>query len=182
VPIARIFGRYPDRDTLVSALARRYTPAMRVGARFALVLMFSLSGVAQTVPAGWNVVKDAKGFCQIAVPAEWVPFGENNGAAMLHDSTTAIAVVTSQPGQDFKPLSPALVKSIGIAREKLFENTAARLFYQDRTSRNPEDTSAFSSSIPAKNGMCSCHVVMLPSVPDDVAKKIALSLAVVPQT
>jgi len=165
----------------VRALDRRYTPAMRECAVFTLVLLCCLPGWAQTVPAGWKVVKDAKTTCQIAVPPEWVPFGDNNGAAMFHDSTTAIAVVTNQAGQDFKPLTAALIKSIGIPKEKLFENTATRLFYQDRTSRNPEESNALSSSVPTKGGTCSCHVVVLPSIPEDVAKKIALSLSPVPE-
>lgn len=148
----------------------------------ALVLLFGTAGRAQTVPSGWKIIKDAKAVCQIAVPPEWVPFGENNGAAMLHDSTTAIAVVTSQPGQEFKPLSAALVKSIGIGKEQMFENTATRLFYQDRVSRSPEETGAYSSSVPRKGGTCSCHVVALPSVAADIAKKIALSLGPVPET
>jgi hypothetical protein len=148
----------------------------------ALLFFCCLPVRAQTVPAGWKIVKDAKTACQIAVPPEWEPFGENNGAAMLRDSTTAIAVVTSQPGQEYKPLSPALVKSIGIPKEKLFENTAARLFYQDRTSHSGEETNAFSSSVPAKSGTCSCHVVLLPTVSEDIAKKIALSLSRVPET
>jgi hypothetical protein len=142
----------------------------------------SLPGWPQSVPAGWKVIKDAKAACQIAVPPEWVPFGENNGAAMLHDATTAIAVVTSQPGQEFKPLSAMMVKSNGIAKEKLIETTATRLFYQYRTSRNPEETNAYSSSVPTKGGMCSCHVVVLPSVTEDDAKKIAQSLSPVPDT
>jgi hypothetical protein len=154
---------------------------MRACRVFALVLLGCLPGAAQT-PAGWKTVKDAKSTCQISVPPEWTPFGENNGAAMFHDASTGIAVVTSQAGQDYKPLSPGLVKSIGIAKEKLFENTATRIFYQDRTSRSQEETSAFSSSVPAKGGMCSCHVVVLPSVPEDVAKKIALSLAPAPES
>jgi hypothetical protein len=149
---------------------------------YALGLLCCLSVRAETIPSGWKTVKDAKAACQIAVPAEWVPFGENNGAAMLRDSTVAIAVVTSQPGQEFKPLTPGLIKAIGIAKEKLFENTATRLFYQDRASRNSEETNAFSSSVPAKSGTCSCHVVLLPSVPEDVAKKIALSLSRVPES
>src|ERR1035441_7128735 len=28
---------------------------------------------AQVVPAGWQVVKDLKNLCQIAVPADWTP-------------------------------------------------------------------------------------------------------------
>jgi hypothetical protein len=146
----------------------------------ALILLGALPARAQSVPPGWQIVKDTKGACQMAVPAEWVAFGENNGAAMLHDSTTAIAVVTSQPGQTFKPLPPALVKSIGIPKERLFENSTSRIFYQDAVSRSPEDPSAFSSSVPGKGGMCSCHVVVLPKVPDDIARKIALSLTPVP--
>jgi hypothetical protein len=147
---------------------------------YALGLLCCLSVRAETIPAGWKTVKDSKAACQIAVPAEWVPFGENNGAAMLRDSTIAIAVVTSQPGQEYKPLTPGLVKAIGIPKEKLFENTDTRLFYQDRASRNSEETNAFSSSVPAKSGTCSCHVVALPSVAEDIAKKIALSLSRVP--
>jgi hypothetical protein len=134
------------------------------------------------VPAGWNVIKDATGACQIAVPPEWVPLSENNGAAVFHDSTTAIAVVTSRPGQEFKPLSAAQLKNFGIPKEKMFENSTARIFFQDKTSRNPNDTSAFSASLPAKSGTCSCRVVVLPSIPADVAKKIALSLSPVPAT
>ena len=149
---------------------------------YALGLLFCLSVRAETIPAGWKIVKDSKDACQIAVPAEWSPFGENNGAAMLRDATTAIAVVTSQPGQEFKPLTPGLIKAIGIPKEKLFENTATRIFYQDRTSRNSEETNAFSSSVPAKSGTCSCHVVVLPSVTEDTAKKIALSLSRVPES
>ena len=100
-----------------------------------------------------------------------------SGAATFHDATTAIAVVTSRPGQQFKPLSPALLRTIGVPKEKMFENSATRIFFQDKTTRNPNDTSSFSASVPAKDGTCSCHVVVLPSIPEDVAKKIALSLS-----
>jgi hypothetical protein len=146
-----------------------------------LLLLCCLSARAQTVPAGWKIVKDSKSACQIAVPAEWSPFGENNGAAVLREATNAIAVVTSQPGQEFKPLTPGMIKTIGIPKEKLFENTATRIFYQDRTARSNEETNAFSSSVPAKSGTCSCHVVAVPSVSEDLAKKIALSLSRVPE-
>jgi hypothetical protein len=146
----------------------------------ALILLCCVPASSQTVPAGWRIVKDGKAACQIAVPPDWIPLGDNNGAAVFHDSTTAIAVVTSQPGQEFKPLSAAQLKSFGIPKEKMFENSATRIFYQDKTSRNQEDSSAFSASAPAKNGTCSCHVVVLPSIPEDVSKKIALSVSPVP--
>jgi hypothetical protein len=143
----------------------------------ALVLLCGLPAVSQTRPSGWIVIQDAKAVCKIAVPPEWVALGEHNGAAIFREATTAIAVVTVQTGQDFKPLSAAILKTLNIPKEKMFENSNARIFYQDRTSHNREETSAFSSSVPAKGATCSCHVVVLPAVEEDVAKKIALSLS-----
>jgi hypothetical protein len=142
----------------------------------ALVLLACLAAPAQT-PSGWKTIKDAKSACQIAVPPEWTPLGESNGAAVFKDATTAIAVVTAQPGQEFKPLSPGFIRSMDLPKDKVFENSTKRIFYQDQTSRGPDDTSAYSVSVPAKNGSCSCHVAFIPSVPEDTAKKIALSLA-----
>ena len=37
-----------------------------------LVLLFSFTAQTQTVPAGWKIIKEGKGACQIAVPPEWV--------------------------------------------------------------------------------------------------------------
>jgi hypothetical protein len=166
---------------LAAARFRRYYPAMREFTIFALVLLSGLSASAQT-PSGWKTIKDAKSACQIAVPAEWSALGENNGAAIYKDSTTAIAVVTAQPGQEFKPLTPGFIRSMGLPAGKVFENSDKRIFYQDQTSRGPDDTSAFSVSVPAKSGSCSCHVAFVPSVSADTAKKIAMSLVPVPET
>ena len=146
----------------------------------AVVLLCAIPAQSQTAPAGWKTIKDGKSACQIAVPPEWDPLGEDNGAAIFHDPGTAIAVVTSQPGQEFKPLPPGLLKAMGIPKEKMFENSAKRIFYQDKTSANPNDPNGFSSSIPARDGTCSCHVTALRDIPEDTAKKIVLSLAPVP--
>jgi len=149
---------------------------MREFTIFALVLLSSLAVPAQT-PSGWKTIKEAKSMCQISVPPEWSPLGENNGAAVYKDATTAIAVVTAQPGQEFKPLTAGFIHSMSLPAAKIFENSAKRIFYQDQTSRGPDDPNTFSASVPAKNGSCSCNVRFVPSVSEDVAKKIALSLA-----
>lgn len=168
-----------SKEVLVTGCSGSYTPAMRERLGSTLVLLFSFTAQTQTAPAGWKIIKDGKGACQIAVPPEWVPLAEISGAAIFHDPKTAIAVVTSQLGQQFKPLSPALLRTIGIPKEKMFENSATRIFFQDKTARNPNDTSSFSTSVPAKNGTCSCRVVVLPTIPEDVAKKIVLNLSAV---
>ena len=142
-----------------------------------LLFLLVLPAWAQTVPAGWTVVKDSKHACQIAVPSEWTPWADNTGAAVFRDSTTAIAVVTSQPGQTFKPLTEPQKKSFGIPVEKMFENTAKRIFYQDRTSSGADDANAYSASVPGNGGTCSCRVVFLPSISQETVKKIVLSLS-----
>lgn len=147
-----------------------------------LVLLCCLTARSQTPPSGWKIIKDAKSTCQISVPPDWVPLGETNGAAVFHDPSTAIAVVTSQPGQEFKPLTPGFLRAMGLPKEKIFENSAKRIFYQDQISRGPDDTNAFSSSVPGRTGTCSCHVAVLPSISEDTARKIALSVSPVPQT
>jgi hypothetical protein len=65
----------------------------------------------------------------LGVTPEGEPFADGTGAAVRHDPTTAIAIVTSQPGQFFRPFSDAPLKMLGIPQEKVFENTAKRLFY-----------------------------------------------------
>lgn len=161
--------------TLVMGCDWAYTPAMREFTVSALFLLCLAAAPAQT-PAGWKVVKDAKSACQISVPPDWVPFTDGQGAAVLHDATTAIAVVTSQPGQSLKPITDSQLKILEVPREKIFENTAKRLFYQDRTSRGPEDPNAYSAMVPSKSGTCSCRVVFVPAIPQETARKIALSL------
>ena len=142
----------------------------------ALILLLPVYASAQTAPPGWKTIKDSKNACQIAVPPEWSPLGETSGAAVLQDASTAIAAVTSQPGQTFKPLSEALLKSLEIRRDKLFENSARRIFYQDKFSRNADDSNAYSASVPGKGGTCSCHLAVLPNVAEEIVRKIALSL------
>lgn len=147
------------------------------------VLFLSLvaGGLPQVAPSSWKVIKDAKANCQIEVPPDWEGLPETSGAAVFQSSTTAIAVVTSQPGQAFKPLTENLQKLLGIRKDKFFENTVRRIFYQDRISRNPDDPSAYSASVPAKAGTCSCRITVLSSIPEETVKKIALSLAPAPE-
>ena len=142
-----------------------------------LIFLFGSSLAAQTVPTGWQIVKDAGNICQIAVPADWSLWHDSSGAAVLHDPSNAIAIVTSQPQQEFRPLPEAVQKVLEISKESMFENTARRVFYQDKTSRGPQDPSGYSVSVPGKSGTCSGHVTFLPGIPQDTARKIALSLA-----
>jgi hypothetical protein len=151
---------------------------------FGLCALFALWLPAmsdQAAPKDWKVVKDAKGACQISVPGEWSQFEENSGSAMLQDASNAIAVVTSQPGQTFKPLTESMLRLLHIPKDKLFENSARRIFYQDRIARDARDTNSFSAMVPGKNGACSARVVFAAGVSEETAKKIAMSVGPPPE-
>ncbi len=150
---------------------------------FRVCTLFALfwPALPASLPEGWKVVKDSKAACQILVPDKWDVASENAGSAVLHDASTAIAVVTSQPGQAFKPLTESLLKILRISRSKLFENSARRVFYQDKTALDPSDTNSFSIMVPGKAGTCSARVVFVAEVTEETARRIALSVAPVPE-
>jgi hypothetical protein len=148
---------------------------------FAVLILLNLPLAAQVAPNGWQIVKDTRNTCQLAVPPDWSLYGESHSAAVLHDPSTALVVVTSQPGQAFAPLSERLKSVLNISKEKLFENTANRIFYEDKSSAHPADPKWYTFSVPGKNGTCSGKLTFLPSLPDDVAHQIVLSLGPVPE-
>jgi len=153
---------------------------MKYSGLLALLCLMLLAS-DHTAPSAGKLIKDVKGSCQILVPENWTPSNENTGSAVLQDSSNTIAVVTSQPGQVFKPLTESMQKLMGIPKNKMFENSTKRIFYQDRVARDLTDTNAFSTMMPGKNGTCSARVVFLSSVSEETAKKIALSLGPVPE-
>ena len=58
---------------------------------------------------------------------------------------------------------------------------AKRIFYQEQTSTGREDPNAYTFSVPGKAGTCSGHLRFLPSISEDIARKIALSLGLTTQ-
>ena len=85
------------------------------------LLCLMLSGADNPAPPAGKGVKDVKGSCQIWVPENWTLSDENTGSAVLQDASNAIAVVTSQPGQAFKPLTESMQRLMRIPKDKLFE-------------------------------------------------------------
>lgn len=146
-----------------------------------LLCCLTLSAEEKSEPKGQKIIKDSKGACQITVPDDWTQSSDTSSAAVFKDASTAIAVVTSQPGQTVKPLSEALQKSLGIPKEKMFENTLKRIYYQDRIATKANDSNAFSAMVPGKGGTCSSRVVYTSPVTEETAKKITLSISSVPE-
>src|ERR1017187_996166 len=163
-----------------SWVSRRYTRIMREYA-IAVLILLNLPLAAQVAPSGWQIVKDSNNACQLAVPPDWSLYGESHSAAVLHDASIALVVVTSQPGQAFAPLSERLKSILNISKEKLFENTANRIFYEDKSSAHAADPKWYTFSVPGKSGTCSGKLTFLPSLPDDLARQIVFSLGPAPE-
>jgi len=166
---------------LVSGGRRRYTPAMRKIIVATLLFLGILRASGDSIPTNWKIIKDSKSVCQIAVPENWTAGADNTGSAYLQDPTVAIAVVTSQPTQAFKPISDSMLHLLNVTKESLFENSAKRVFYQDRPNASAPDSHSLNIMVPGRTGTCSARVVYPPTVPEDTARKIALTLAPVPE-
>jgi hypothetical protein len=154
---------------------------MRYFGAFALFALLLPDAAPEPLPTGWKVLKDPNGACQITIPEAWESSSDQAGWAVLRDASTAIAVVMSQPDQVFKPLPESVVKLLGIPREKIFENSAKRIYYQDKTATKSSGTNAFTVMVPGKAGTCSSRIAFLPEVPEETARKIALSVGPVPE-
>jgi hypothetical protein len=154
---------------------------MRYFGAFALFALLLPDAAPESPLTGWKVLKDPSGACQIAVPEAWDSSSDQAGWAVLRDAATAIAVVTSEPDQVFKPLSESVLKMLGIPREKIFENSARRVYYQDRIAARSSGTNAFIVMVPGKTGTCSSRVAFLPEVSEETARKIALSVGAPPE-
>src|SRR5260370_2527873 len=95
---------------------------MRKQVVVSLLFLFIQPTWAQTVPAGWKVVRDSKRACQIAVPPEWTPWADNSGAAVFLGSTTALSVGNRQLGQTFKTLRERPRNTVSISTGSMFDD------------------------------------------------------------
>jgi len=148
----------------------------------ATLLFLGAARASGDIPANWKIVKDSKGACQISVPENWTVGEDNTGSAYWQAPSVAIVVVTSQPNQQFKPVADfMLTRTMNVPKENVFENSAKRVFFQDRLSPTGPDTRSLSVMVPGRTGTCSAHLVLSSTVTDETGKKIAFSLAPAPE-
>ena len=82
---------------------------------------------AQTVPAGWQVVKDNKGLCQMAVPADWTPDKLVKSFVVSADKKSSAGIHPLAPNANYAQ-SMATAKQLMIPI-KVFEDTPSRTWY-----------------------------------------------------
>jgi cytoskeletal protein RodZ len=82
---------------------------------------------AQTVPAGWQVVKDNKNLCQLAVPADWTPDKLAKSFVTAADKKANAVIHALAPNANYAQ-SMATAKQLMIP-VKMFEDTAQRTWF-----------------------------------------------------
>jgi hypothetical protein len=140
-------------------------------------LLLALCGMAagQTVPAGWNLIKDAKGVCQAAIPPDWTPATLPGMAKTKETGTVLVPSGTVVVTSDVDRLQPMPKEVQKLLVDQMIENTDQRVFYSNKSSASTE----YNASVPGKGGKGRCHaaVSFQPSkVKDEIAKQIALSI------
>jgi hypothetical protein len=171
--ISTLFG-LPQDATQRSQLQRfNFTRRKADAMKFALILLVLIASTVLNAQSGWKTVKDETGSCQISVPPTWTPLSQ---PGFVNSPQHIATVVTS--GMNFKPFDALTLKMLGI--DKLFENSATRIFYVTKPGGNPLHV-GYHVEVPGKaHSSCIAEIALPPNTLEDDAKKIALSLSRTP--
>jgi hypothetical protein len=125
-----------------------------------------------------TVVKDLKKVCQIAAPADFKLDPNFPGLAKGPGDAVEVAVFSS-PGA-VKPIMESVAKMMGI--DRFIDNTATRVFYVAKplTGRDGKTTVQWTVKIPRPPGQCFANITVVNGGQEDLVKKIAATIAVVP--
>ncbi|MEO8503021.1 MAG: hypothetical protein ABI609_03905 [Acidobacteriota bacterium] len=148
-----------DRKGLVIALGA-WAPALAVAAL-----------AAGTAPAGWRVVKDHKGNCQMQVPADWK--GDTSAASPEdHSGRASIHLLPAKDWADSKSMAQHVM-----APTTVLEDSPERLWFAYGNSVGKTD---WYVSVPGPLGPCTGQITFKSDALAEVAKQIAASVAVSP--
>jgi hypothetical protein len=128
---------------------------------------------AEKAPAGWKVIKDQRGVCEVTIPPDWIASTRNAGVASPKDVLEGMVVVTSDAAA-LKPIPDSMQKMMKI--ERVYENTDKRVVYTSHIARDAKDSSSLSVAVPAAHGSCMAQVTYRSTVPENLAKQIAYSV------
>ncbi|GEM_PF-4119512 len=126
--------------------------------------------------AATKAIKDDKGACQVLVPADWKVGTMLTSSARDPKDTLYIQVMWEQ---DYK-VAPFNELDMKIRKiEKMFENTAQRVFYQTKGMKigpTPPSTIWTLYTPAAQKGACHCNLTLKPGASEQAAKDIIMTL------
>lgn len=148
---------------------RRKTEAMKFTLLFALLLVTT----DLNAQSGWKTVKDKTGSCQISVPPNWTLLSVAGYVNSPQRTTTMLISGNTR----FSPFSAGTLKVLNV--DKVFENSATRIFYVGKPGGNPPLVS-YHVEAPGKVNACIAQITLPLNTLEEDAKKIALSLSKTP--
>lgn len=119
-------------------------------------------------PAGWKVIRDKTNACQISVPSTWTALS-TPGLVNSPVSTTTMLIAGHRP---YRPFDEDTLKMLNIG--KLYENSAARLFYV--TKPNEQGHITYHIEAPGSGNACIAEMTLTARYSEDEAKKIAMTV------
>lgn len=131
------------------------------------------ASAADGAPAGWKLIKDRKGNCQMQVPSAW----KGDVSAASPEDHQAMASIHLMPGKNWD--ESRLMAQQVMPPTTMLEDTADRLWFAYGT--NPAETTWY-VAVPGPLGPCAAQVTFKNEALADTAKQIAASVAASPAT
>jgi hypothetical protein len=143
-------------------------------ARLSCIALLAAPLFADSIPAGWIVLQDMKGVCQIGAPGDFKPDGTFKGLGKGPGDAIEVQV-TSSPGA-VKPINESVGKMMNI--DKFVDNTAQRVFYVAKPNKvkDGRTITAWTVKIPRDTGNCFATITVVPGGQEDLVKKIAATI------
>jgi hypothetical protein len=136
---------------------------------------FTVAAAAQTAAPKLQPMKDERGKCQAAAPADASVILSHMAQG---PNKSYSAVLEFEGGEKFEgPLSAADLAKFHYS--KAFENTASRVWVEKEAHAVSEGYRAFHVYVPAKDGRCHLGISFKSTTSDDAPKRIAQTLSVV---
>ena len=128
-----------------------------VAAAFAL---FAVSAATAQVPAGWKVIKEDKGKCQMAVPAEWKQgdiLGKKIASADSPDKSVD-AVVNLMDDVDWNMFNSLVYQIYSKEKDRPKIESGPKRLWFEIVSMAPAGKTAWYVAVPGKAGACNAQV------------------------
>jgi len=153
--------------------------------RSAIVLaastLFAVSTAIAQAPAGWKVIKEDKGKCQMAVPSEWKQgeiMGQKIAAAQSADNSVD-SVVSLMDDVDWNMFNQLVFQVYQKEKDRpKIESGPKRLWFEIDAGMVPKGKTGWYVAVPGKAGACNAQVNFKKGdkKAEETARKIADSI------
>lgn len=139
---------------------------------FAAAAVWMLPVCAQSAPSGWQVIKDTKQTCQIAVPGDWTTDKIMHSMASSPDKKSTAVIHGVRPGQSLAQVTSTakqMMKPI-----QTFDDSSKRVWYSYE-SRGRQATHWY-VAVPGNGNVCNADISFEDASFESTAKKIVESI------